>query len=144
MVTFRNNNRRNNFRRSERNFKSNSDRNKFSSNFTNGENFQRKSPGRNNHNAPKLIEKYNNLAREALSSGDKILSENYFQHADHFTRILNEQETYKKSRFLGESAQAKKNNEESNLEETPNKKGGSAEELTDKKEKAEATASVIK
>ena len=40
-------------------------------------------PGRNNHNASKLIEKYSNLAREALSSGDKILSENYFQHADH-------------------------------------------------------------
>ena len=50
----------------------------------------------------------------------------------------------KRRLFLGESAQAKKNNEESNLEETPNKKGGSAEELTDKKEKAEATASVIK
>ena len=49
-----------------------------------------------NYNAPKLIEKYNNLAREALSSGDKILSENYFQHADHFTRILNEKETQKK------------------------------------------------
>ena len=32
-----------------------------------------KSPGRNNHNAPKLIEKYNDLAREALSNGDKIL-----------------------------------------------------------------------
>jgi len=99
MVTFRNNNRRTNFRRSERNFKSNSDRNKFASNFTNGESFQRKSPGRNNHNAPKLIDKYNNLAREALSSGDKILSENYFQHADHFTRILNEQENLKKSKY---------------------------------------------
>ena len=102
MVTFRNNNRRNNFRRSERNFKSNSDRNKFTSNFSNGENFQRKSPGRNNHNAPKLIEKYNNLAREALSTGDKILSENYFQHADHFTRILNEQENLKRSKYSEE------------------------------------------
>jgi hypothetical protein len=100
MVTFRNNNnnRRNNFRRNDRNFKSNGDRPKYGSNFSNNENFQRKVPGRNNHNAPKLIEKYENLAREALSSGDKILSENYFQHADHFTRILNEQEAYKKAR----------------------------------------------
>ncbi len=98
MVTFRNNNtRRNNFRRNDRNFKSNGDRVKFGSNFSNNENFQRKSPGRNNHNAPKLIEKYNNLAREALSSGDKILSENYFQHADHFMRILNEKEIQKKN-----------------------------------------------
>ena len=97
MVTFRNNNtRRNNFRRNDRNFKSNGDRGKFGSNFSNNENFQRKLPGRNNHNAPKLIEKYNNLAREALSSVDKI-SENYFQHADHFMRILNEKEIQKKN-----------------------------------------------
>jgi hypothetical protein len=100
MVTFRNNNnRRNNFRRNDRNFKSNGDRPKYGSNFSNNDNFQRKIPGRNNHNASKLIEKYSNLAREALSSGDKILSENYFQHADHFTRVLSEQETFKKSRF---------------------------------------------
>ena len=100
MVTFRNNNvRRNNFRRPDRNFKSNGDRPKFGSNYSNNENFKRKVPGRNNHNAPKLIEKYNDLAREASSSGDKILSENYLQHADHFTRVLNEQENYKKQNF---------------------------------------------
>ena len=99
MVTFRNNNsRRNNFRRNDRNFKSNGDRQKFSSNFSNNENFKRKSPGRNNHNAPKLIEKYNDLAREALSNGDKILSENYLQHADHFTRVLNERESFRKEK----------------------------------------------
>ena len=99
MVTFRNNNnpRRNNFRRNDRSFKSNADRPKYGTNFPKNENFQRKSPGRNNHNASKLIEKYNNLAREALSSGDKILSENYFQHADHFTRISNEQDIQKKN-----------------------------------------------
>tara|TARA_B100001564_G_scaffold233810_1_gene197633 strand:- start:441 stop:830 length:390 start_codon:yes stop_codon:yes gene_type:complete len=100
MVTFRNNNgRRNNFRRGERSFKSNGDRTKFTSNFSNSDNFQRKIPNRNNHNAPKLIEKYNNLAREALSSGDKILSENYFQHADHFTRVSKEQENFRKNKF---------------------------------------------
>jgi hypothetical protein len=108
MVTFRNNNnRRNNFRRNERNFKSNGDRPKYGSNFSNNDNFQRKIPGRNNHNASKLIEKYNNLAREALSSGDKILSENYFQHADHFTRILSEQENFKKSKFTENSVNSK-------------------------------------
>tara|TARA_B100000242_G_scaffold48248_1_gene28770 strand:+ start:109 stop:507 length:399 start_codon:yes stop_codon:yes gene_type:complete len=96
MVTFRNNTRRNNFRRSDRNFKVNGDRNKFTNNFSNNDNFQRKISGRNNHNASKLIEKYNNLAREALSTGDKILSENYFQHADHFTRVLNEREIQKR------------------------------------------------
>ena len=103
MVTFRNNNnnnRRGGFRRNTRNFKSNGDTAKYSSNFSNNDNFKRKVPGRNNHNAPKLIEKYNDLAREALSNGDKILSENYLQHADHFTRILNERESTKRERFL--------------------------------------------
>ena len=101
MVTFRNNNngRRNNFRRGDRNFKSNNDKTKFGSSFANGESFQRRMPGRNNHNASKLIEKYNNLAREALSTGDKILSENYFQHADHFTRVLNEKGIQRKMSF---------------------------------------------
>ena len=102
MVTFRNNNsRRNNFRRNDRNFKSN-ERSKFTTNFKSNDNFQRKIPGRNNHNASKLIDKYNDLAREALSIGDKILSENYFQHADHFTRILKEQDNYKKNKFNNE------------------------------------------
>ena len=102
MVTFRNNNnnnRRNNFRRNDRSFKSNGDRPKFGSNFSNNESFKRKAPGRNNHNAPKLIEKYNDLAREASSNGDKILSENYLQHADHFTRVLNERESIRRERF---------------------------------------------
>ena len=102
MVTFRNNsnnNRRTNFRRNERSFKSNGERQKFNSNFSNNENFKRKLPGRYNHNASKLIEKYNDLAREALSNGDKILSENYLQHADHFTRILNDREALKKEKF---------------------------------------------
>ena len=115
MVTFRNNNsRRNTFRRNERNFKSNGERNKFNNNFSNSENFLRKAPGRNNQNASKLIEKYNNLAREALSGGDKILSENYFQHADHFTRIFNEKETQKKTIFKN---QISENNSLSDIKE---------------------------
>ena len=104
MVTFKNNNnRRSNFRRNDRSFKNGSDRAKFNSNFSGNDSFKRKSPGRNNHNAAKLIEKYNNLAREALSAGDKIVSENYFQHADHFTRILNDQENFKKSQSATKS-----------------------------------------
>ena len=106
MVTFRNNNNNNNrrtsFRRNTRNFKSNGENSKFGSNFSNNDNFKRKAPGRNNHNASKLIEKYNDLAREAASNGDKILSENYFQHADHFKRIINENLSLKKIRDLNE------------------------------------------
>ena len=128
MVTFRNNNgRRNSFRRNDRNFKTNGERQKFGSNFTNNESFQRKNPGRNNHNAPKLIEKYNNLAREALSIGDKIMSENYFQHADHFSRILSEQESIRKLRFSEKMSEEKKVS--INIQE---KKSVSIENKTDK------------
>ena len=96
MNNFKNNQRRNRFRSSsDRNFKKrNSNGHKLNGDFNNSE-FKRKNPGRNNQNAAKLIEKYNDLAREALSNGDKILSENYLQHSDHFARILNSQEAAK-------------------------------------------------
>ena len=103
MVIFRNN-RRGRYRGGDRSFKrNNGDPNKFKSDFSSNTSFQRKAPGRNNHNASKLIEKYNDLAREALSNGDKILSENYFQHADHFTRIIEEQELKKSTKSLENS-----------------------------------------
>ena len=113
MVTFRKNNhhnRRGRFRSSDRNFKRNGDVSKFKSDFSTNTNFQRKSPGRNNHNAPKLIEKYNDLAREALANEDKILSENYFQHADHFTRILNNQEKNQPVKEINDLDKNKENN----------------------------------
>jgi len=130
MVTFRNNKnvRRNNFRRNDRGFKSSIDRNKYGTSFSNNENFQRKIPGRNNHNASKLIEKYNNLAREALSNGDKILSENYFQHADHFTRILATQEVEKKEKIIDKSFQ------KNELDAEENKISIVSEEKNDKQE----------
>ena len=135
MVTFRNNNNNNNrrsgFRRNTRNFKSNGDNSKFGSNFSNNDNFKRKAPGRNNHNAPKLIEKYNDLAREALSNGDKILSENYLQHADHFTRILNERESFKREKFSDNKFNVvEENNENSGQDESKNLAETSSDEST--------------
>ena len=93
MNNFKNNHRRNRFRSNgDRNFKKrNGNGHKLNVDFNNNSEFKRKNPGRNNQNAAKLIEKYNDLAREALSNGDKILSENYLQHSDHFARILNSQ-----------------------------------------------------
>ena len=145
MVTFRNNNtvRRNNFRRNDRNFKSSGDRPKFGSNYSNNDNFKRKAPGRNNHNASKLIEKYNNLAREALSSGDKILSENYFQHADHFTRILNDQEINRKSKFLNDASEVKKEDQVDDIK-TDQKEEVSNKKIVEKKEEIEVKTSVVK
>jgi len=144
MVTFRNNNnRRNNFRRNDRNFKSNGDRPKYGSNFSNNDNFQRKVPGRNNHNASKLIEKYNNLAREALSGGDKILSENYFQHADHFTRILNDQESFKKVRYSSETEESKNLNDDNKVDQDTKKENSESKVIT-KKDETEEKIGVIK
>ena len=49
-------------------------------------------PTRNNFRTPlsaeKLFDKYSSLAKEAMASGDKLLSENYLQHAEHFMRII--------------------------------------------------------
>ena len=90
MNNYRNNNRKNRFKsNSDRNFRKRSlNGHKGQSEINSNSQFRHKNPGRNNQNAAKLVEKYNNLAREALSVGDKILSENYLQHADHFSRIL--------------------------------------------------------
>ena len=110
MVTFRSNNNNNNNRRPP--FRSNNNRrppfrsNNEGSKFSNSDNFHRKVPGRNNHNASKLIEKYNEMAREALANEDRVLSENYFQHADHFTRVQNEQESIRMARVNSTSVQS--------------------------------------
>ncbi len=99
MNNYRSNNRKHRFKsNNDRNFRKrlinpHKNQNEFNSNID----FRHRNSGRNNQNAAKLIDKYNNLAREALSSGDKILSENYLQHADHFSRVLSIQEINKNS-----------------------------------------------
>ena len=93
MRNFKNNFRRNRYKNHlDRNHQKNENGPRLINDLQNGSNFIRKNVGRNNHNATKLIEKYSSLAREALSNGDKILSENYFQHAEHFIRVLGEKE----------------------------------------------------
>ena len=92
MRNYKNSYKRNRFRNNgDRNYRRNGSHQKLNSDFSNSSDFKRKNPGKNNQNASKLIEKYTELAREALSNGDKILSENYFQHADHFARIYEQQ-----------------------------------------------------
>ena len=93
MNSFKNNNRRSRFKPSgDRGFRRNGNGHKTNGDFSNGSSFKRRHPGKNNQNAAKLVEKYNDLAREALLNGDKILSENYLQHSEHFSRILISQE----------------------------------------------------
>jgi len=77
--------------------------NSYRNNFRNGTS---KSP----QNLERLIEKYKNLAKEASSSGDEALNQNYLQHSDHFSRILSE---------VNES-RSKNNNNENNQDEKVN------------------------
>jgi len=60
--------------------------------------------GRFVHNAGRLAEKYNILAREALAQGDRIAAENYFQHADHFTRLMPAQADLNSTNSNGEQS----------------------------------------
>ena len=93
MNNFKNHNRRSRFKPiGDRGFRRNGNGHKPNGDFSNGSAFKRRHPGKNNQNAAKLVEKYNDLAREALLNGDKILSENYLQHSEHFSRILISQE----------------------------------------------------
>ena len=111
MRNFKNNFRRNRYKNHlDRNHQKNENGPRLINDLQNGSNFIRKNVGRNNHNATKLIEKYSSLAREALSNGDKILSENYFQHAEHFIRILEEKESLNNKNQI--SKDIKKNGDE--------------------------------
>ena len=66
--------------------------------------------------AEKLLERYNVLAKEALSSGDKILSENYLQHADHFARIIEMKNSYHNQNKTQSTEEPKISNENNNKE----------------------------
>ena len=118
MNNFKNNHRRNRYKpNGDRNFrKRNGNGHKTNGDFSSNSEFKRRNPGKNNQNAAKLVDKYNDLAREALSNGDKILSENYLQHADHFSRILSSQEILKVSNI-----NSQKNSEINESSEKENK-----------------------
>ena len=101
MRPFKNNQKRiRNRNMQDRSFKRSNDISRLNSEFGNRENGFRRKNNRNNGNVEKLITKYNELAREALSNGDKILSENYYQYADHFLRISAEQKEKQKEKSL--------------------------------------------
>ena len=122
MKNYKNNYRRNRYKNhTDRNHQKNGNGSVLINDLHNGSNFQRKNYGRNNHNASKLIEKYSNLAREALSSGDKILSENYFQHAEHFIRVLEEKEnSLNKNQILKDSKPTIEKNDQEKADENQN------------------------
>ncbi|MBO6492380.1 MAG: DUF4167 domain-containing protein [Pelagibacteraceae bacterium] len=80
---------RNKFKSNDRGFRRNDFQDlKIHGTNSASKNFQRTFVGRNGYKAEKLLERYNGLAKEALLNGDKVLSESYYQHADHFLRVV--------------------------------------------------------
>ena len=84
---FRSRPQKNNFRRRGGSLNSSS-----SSNHNNNGNFNfnRNGSMNNIHYVEKTMQKYQQLAKDAQSNGDPVLSQNYLQHADHFLRRYNE------------------------------------------------------
>ena len=116
MRNFKNNYRRNRYRNNgDRSYIKKGVDQKLNSDYSSNSNFRRRNPGKNNQNASKLVEKYVTLAREALSNNDKILSESYFQHAEHFIRIIGEQDKIK-----NDQKQTSETNKQNTEENTPN------------------------
>ena len=107
-------------------FRSNGDRsvnrNLENQSLVSNNGFQRKNHRNNNQNASRLVEKYNNLAREALSTGDRILSESYFQFSDHYLRVLNEKEKNQNSLSHDKNKSNNENSSEIKQEKIEEKK----------------------
>ena len=83
--------------------------------YTNG---QSRNKFRTPLSAEKLFEKYSSLAKEALTTGDKTLSENYLQHADHFMRIIEEKNKFRNQNKV--NFDDKKNTETNKVQEVTN------------------------
>jgi hypothetical protein len=103
-----NNNRRRNFRPrpQKNNFRRRNETSNNGGGYNNNGNvnFNRNGSMTNPHNVEKTIQKFQQLAKDAQSSGDPVLVENYLQHADHYARRLAE---------LNERSKVNLNNEKS-------------------------------
>ena len=87
-------------------------------------NFNRNGSMHNIHNVEKTMQKYHQLAKDAQSNGDPVLSQNYLQHADHFLRRYNElndrrENTIEKS-IPEEKTLSKEKNQETEISQTTN------------------------
>ena len=126
--------RRNRFRSNDKGFRRNGSQDLRTSGINSAsQNFQRRSFNNNGLKAEKLLEKYNNLAKEALSNGDNILSESYYQHADHFLRVIeNRNSTQNNSRSHLDNSSIKENSDDKIILE--DKKNSSSQQPQNSKE----------
>ena len=124
-----NNNRRRNFRSrvQKNNFRrrSGSVNTSNSNSLNNGNiNFNRNGSMNNIHNVEKTMQKYQQLAKDAQSNGDPVLSQNYLQHADHYLRRYNELNERKENSIEKsipeEKALSDEKNQKSEIQQTSN------------------------
>ena len=112
---------KNNFRRRSGSLNSN---NTNSLNNNGNINFNRNGSMNNIHNVEKTMQKYQQLAKDAQSNGDPVLSQNYLQHADHYLRRYNElnerRENSIEKSFPEEKTVSKKENQDSEIQQTSN------------------------
>jgi hypothetical protein len=131
MVKPRNNNRRRNNRRPGGN---------------NGNNSESNGPSIKVRGSSKQIyEKYISLARDAQSSGDNVLQESYFQHAEHYARILIESGKFEKQESLSEdknSSEQSSNGQVTNSTGHTNNKSVEEKVLNSKEEIKENVISI--
>ena len=121
--------RRNRFRSNDKGFRRNDSNDlRISGISYASKNFQKNSFSRNGFKAEKLLEKYNNLAKEASSNGDKILSESYYQHADHFLRVI-------------ENRNSIQNNSKTHLDNSPIEKNSDDKIILEDKENSSSQQS---
>ena len=120
MRNFKNNRRRYRNNSYDRTVKINSNDQALNSNLGNISDFKKKNFSRNNFNSSKLIQKYSDLAREALSGGDKILYESYMQYVEHFVRIS---ENYSNNSNKNNNSENLKDNNITRIKESGSKQG---------------------
>ena len=75
----------------------------------------------NPFNVEKTVQKYQQLAKDALTSGDPVLHENYLQHAEHFSRRLSELNTKPKEQQTSSIKPKEQQIEKTSLAEKLNK-----------------------
>ena len=112
---------KNNFRRRSGSLNSNNSNNL---NNNGNMNFNRNGSMNNIHNVEKTMQKYQQLAKDAQSNGDPILTQNYLQHADHYLRRYNElnerRENSIEKSILEEKTLSKEENQKSEIQQTTN------------------------
>ena len=82
--------------------------------------------------AEKLVEKYNGLAKEALTSGDRVLSESFFQYADHYMRIV-EEKTLNQGKVINVDKETLQKNKETPQKSTDNNQESQSQSIQEKK-----------